>query len=85
MFYRETIVNAIRLLKGGGLLLMTMASYGRPEHGIYGSAAFASPHIELLRKCVPEGCRPFGEWEQQFPLHLSMGECQTLFYGIKRS
>jgi glycosyltransferase involved in cell wall biosynthesis len=32
-FYRETLLNACRLLKPGGLLLLTCATEGRAEHG----------------------------------------------------
>tara|TARA_R110000787_G_C13429696_1_gene445487 strand:+ start:302 stop:871 length:570 start_codon:yes stop_codon:yes gene_type:complete len=31
--YRETMINAHRMLKPGGLMLLTMATTGRPEHG----------------------------------------------------
>jgi SAM-dependent methyltransferase len=33
-FYKETIVNAVRLLKKGGLFLFTCATTGRPVHGV---------------------------------------------------
>lgn len=32
-YYKETMVNAYRMLKPGGLMLLTMATTGRPEHG----------------------------------------------------
>ena len=32
-FWRETMINAYRMLKPGGLMLLTMATTGRPEHG----------------------------------------------------
>lgn len=33
-FYKETIINAVRLLKKGGLFLFTCATTGRPVHGV---------------------------------------------------
>lgn len=33
-FYSETIINAIRLLKSGGMFIFTCATTGRPVHGI---------------------------------------------------
>lgn len=33
-YYKETIVNAVRLLKKGGLFLFTCATTGRPVHGV---------------------------------------------------
>lgn len=32
-FYKETIQNAVRMLKSGGMLLFTCATTGRPVHG----------------------------------------------------
>lgn len=33
-FYKESIINAIRMLKSGGLFLFTCATTGRPVHGV---------------------------------------------------
>jgi SAM-dependent methyltransferase len=33
-YYKETIQNAVRMLKSGGLFLFTCATTGRPVHGI---------------------------------------------------
>lgn len=33
MFYRETLQNMVRLLRGGGLMVFGCASIGFPEHG----------------------------------------------------
>ena len=33
-FYKESIQNAIRILKSGGLFLFTCATTGRPIHGV---------------------------------------------------
>lgn len=33
-FYRESIQNAVRILKSGGLFLFTCATTGRPVHGV---------------------------------------------------
>lgn len=32
-YYKETIINAVRMLKSGGLFLFTCAAPGRPVHG----------------------------------------------------
>jgi SAM-dependent methyltransferase len=42
-FYRETLQNACRMLKPGGLLLFTCASTGREEHGTVAAHADSSP------------------------------------------
>ncbi|MDP2878134.1 MAG: methyltransferase domain-containing protein [Sulfuricella sp.] len=42
-FWRETFSNMIRLCKPGGLILMTCATKGRPEHGTTRSDVGSSP------------------------------------------
>jgi SAM-dependent methyltransferase len=41
--WRETFANMIRLTKEGGLVVMTCATYGRPEHGTTSTEPEASP------------------------------------------
>jgi SAM-dependent methyltransferase len=41
--WRETFENMIRLTKEGGLVVMTCATYGRPEHGTTRTMPEASP------------------------------------------
>jgi SAM-dependent methyltransferase len=42
-YWRLTMMNIIRLLKPGGLLLFTCATTGRPEHGTTRTESFSSP------------------------------------------
>ena len=86
-FYAETIINAIRLLKSGGLLLLTMASYGRPEHGTHDSAPFASPHtLNYYKNVCIQDLAIVCEWEKHFfPFVFEYGGMFDLyFYGIRR-
>ncbi|MCH9758318.1 MAG: class I SAM-dependent methyltransferase [Proteobacteria bacterium] len=41
--WKETFINMHRILKEGGLLIMTCASTGRPEHGTKRSESTSSP------------------------------------------
>ena len=41
--WRETFANMIRLTRSGGLVVMTCATYGRPEHGTMKTNPEASP------------------------------------------
>lgn len=87
MFYAETIVNAIRLLKSGGLLLLTMASHGRAEHGTHNAAPFASPHtLHHYKNICLQDIVNLCEWEKVFfPYSFEYGGAFDLyFYGIKR-
>jgi SAM-dependent methyltransferase len=42
-FWKETLTNMIRMLKPGGLCIVTCASLGRPEHGTPRMEASSSP------------------------------------------
>ncbi len=42
-FWRETLANMLRMLKPGGLLIMTCATRGRKEHGTTRTSPEASP------------------------------------------
>ena len=41
--YEKTFINMVRLLKNDGLLIMTCATYGRPQHGTSLSSPADSP------------------------------------------
>ncbi|RMF21170.1 MAG: methyltransferase domain-containing protein, partial [Cyanobacteria bacterium J083] len=42
-FWLETFINMLRMTKPGGLVIVTCACYGRPEHGTTRSEPKASP------------------------------------------
>ena len=42
-FWLETFINMLRMTKPGGLVMMTCACYGRPEHGTFNASPGASP------------------------------------------
>lgn len=42
-FWLETFINMLRMTKPGGLVIITCACYGRPEHGTTRSTPGASP------------------------------------------
>lgn len=48
-FYRDTLLNAVRLLKPGGLLLLTCATTGRLEHGTLRSDGGAASPLTVRR------------------------------------
>lgn len=47
-FYIETIRNIFRLLKPGGLLIITCATTGRPEHGTIRTTPQDAPLLSLI-------------------------------------
>jgi len=42
-YWKETFINMFRMVKSGGLIVMTCATTGRPEHGTSRSDAGSSP------------------------------------------
>lgn len=48
MYYPETIKNAVRLTKPGGMFLFTCASTGRSEHGTLRTRPKSSPHTSSV-------------------------------------
>jgi len=42
-YWLETFINMLRMTKPGGLVIVTVASYGRPEHGTSASTPKSSP------------------------------------------
>lgn len=53
-YYKETIRNIIRMLRPGGLFLLTCATTGYPEHGTTRTSSFASPYTNDYYKNVTE-------------------------------
>lgn len=46
MYYEKTIKNVMRMLKPGGLFVMTCATTGRPEHGTKRTSPIDAPLLE---------------------------------------
>lgn len=54
----QTISNLLRMLRPGGLFLMTCAGVGRPEHGTARTGGGMGPHPDFYRNVSPgEFCR----------------------------
>jgi hypothetical protein len=47
MFYKESLINLVRLLKSGGMLLFSCASTDRPEHGTLRTTPMDAPFLAL--------------------------------------
>jgi SAM-dependent methyltransferase len=44
IYWKETMINCIRMLKPSGMLLFTCATTGRPEHGTVATETKSSPY-----------------------------------------
>jgi SAM-dependent methyltransferase len=87
-FWRETFENMLRLCRPGGLVLMTCASTGRPEHGTRRTTPKDAPLIEWDYY----GNRTAADFRRSIPLqrHLSVwmfcsdvSFCDLFFIGFK--
>lgn len=87
-YWPQTMTNAIRMLDGGGALIFTCATTGRPEHGTKRTDEFSSPYTTDYYKNVTEemlrSINGFNEaWEYcRFSVNNESHDLQ--FFGIKK-
>lgn len=84
--YMTTIGQMYRVLKPGGVMIMTMAGHKRPEHGTKRSDPVASPHTqEYYKNIYLQDLSHILWWEEGFfPFCFEYGGAYDLyFYGIK--
>jgi SAM-dependent methyltransferase len=84
-FFPETLAAMFRLLKPGGLLLITAAGYGRREHGTTATSPADSPLTnDYYHNITPADIvsnlplESFTEWNISYQPH------DIRFYGIKK-
>jgi SAM-dependent methyltransferase len=92
--WQETIFNAHRLLHDGGLMLLTMAGYGRPEHGTFQSHPSCSPHTHehyenITTEMLLEGLkrwfeRPIEEVFSRFSIEYDSANQDLYLWGKKK-
>lgn len=91
-YWKETLQNAIDLLKPGGLLLITCATTGRAEHGtVRSGTAWAAPHAQqqfedyymnLTEEDIGKNV-DFSELRYAW-FETNRRSCDLYFVGIKR-
>lgn len=92
-FWRQTFANMIRLVKPGGLVVMTCATHGRPEHGTSRSDAGSSPLTvgkgwEYYRNLGEEDFRlewQFDELFSSYSFSTNHRSHDLYFWGIKEA
>jgi len=97
MYYKETILNCVRLTKPKGLFTFSCASTGRLEHGTSRCHAWASPisHVifnEHYKNLTETDIREFLNCDEMFseyyfeynPNGPSPNEGDLYFWGIKK-
>ncbi|MDR3521514.1 MAG: methyltransferase domain-containing protein [Acidocella sp.] len=86
--WRETFANMVRLCRPGGLVLMTCASLGRPEHGTTRTTKADAPLItwEYYKNLTPEdfkGAINFHDDYSVFEFFENVDSRDTYFIGFK--
>ncbi len=66
-FYEKTLVNAVRMLKPGGMFIFTCATTGRPEHGTSRTTPHDAPFIQSM-----------GEWADYYK-NLTEDDVRAVF------
>lgn len=87
-YFRETILNAISLLKDGGLFLFTCATTGRPEHGTTRTETFSSPfttdyYLNVTEEMIRE-IKGFNEVWKYSTFSVDEKHSDLRFVGIKK-
>lgn len=93
-YWDKTLENAVRMLKPGGLLMITCATTGRPEHGTKRTNAEDAPLLgmaeeewgDYYRNIVKEDVELVVNVSGQFRWYEFSGNdstCDLYFYGIK--
>lgn len=75
MFYEQTIMNIMRMLKDGGLFFFTCASVGRPEHGTIRCGSECAPLLMSIseewgnyyKNLIPSDFEKIPKFKETFP------------------
>ena len=88
-YWKETLLNAYKLLKKGGLLIFTCATTGRDQHGLKHAAPECSPFTnEYYHNLTIEDIESVFQLEELFYDHYLVEKHDTMhdlyFWGIKK-
>ena len=91
MYYEQSLLNMVRMLKPSGMLLFTCATTGRPEHGTRRTTPKDAPllfgewsdYYKNLTENDIESIEGFLEQFKEFKFSTDMTSKDLQFYGIK--
>lgn len=87
-YWKETFAQMIRVCRPGGLIVMTCASLGRPEHGTTRTNKAAAPLVpwEYYKNLKVGDFRPEFEFQKHFSCYMfiyNFDFCDLYFVGFK--
>lgn len=94
MYWKKSLQNMLKLLKKGGLMVVTCATHGRPEHGTLKTKATDSPftsgiqewsnyYRNLGEEDFIEALEPESNFKE-YEISLELDHKDIQFYGIKK-
>ncbi len=89
IFWKETIQNMVNLAKSNGLVLLSCATTGRPEHGTARTSPADSPFTnEYYKNITIEDISSAVNLQKHFKQYefktISSPSCDLYFWGIKK-
>lgn len=94
MYYDKTLLNAVRLLKSGGLFIFSCASTGRKEHGTLRTRKDSSPlttsidewanYYKNLTEYDVRAVLDVDKLFSEYAFEYDPSPCDLYFYGIKK-
>jgi len=86
--WEDTFRNMHRMTKVGGLIFMSCATTGRPEHGTRSTTPADAPHCgDYYRNLTIEdftSAFPIGDMFDEFHFGTSEETCDLYFFGVKK-
>jgi SAM-dependent methyltransferase len=77
-FWKETLENALRMLKTGGLLLFTCATTGRPVHGVASENKIMKDK-DPNWKTLPNVLIERDDWDTEYYKNLTEQDIRSIF------
>tara|TARA_R110000851_G_C13061138_1_gene564042 strand:+ start:1212 stop:1748 length:537 start_codon:yes stop_codon:yes gene_type:complete len=92
MYWKESLLNQMRMLKSGGIFVFTCATEGRPEHGTRRTRPMDAPllegeHADYYKNLVEEDIRSAVNIEdlfESFEFSVNNQAKDLYFWGIKK-
>lgn len=86
-YWRESIQAMITLTKSKGIIILTCATEGRPEHGTTRTSPQDAPYIgDYYRNLTEQDLREVINFDEfvEYGFEVNNEHCDLYFYGVKK-